>query len=320
MDNFLNLLNKELSPYLKPEKFELIQEKHKTYFNEVYLKHYNCSECNKFCTLEYENIDDKLVSYCPEGYFEDEIIICKDELKRHRFKIDEFIKTIAEVNSIYFYKNQINKDIILFGEKELNGINYKLVYIINAFQENKLKEEFIYKIKEWLNPEERALIITPAFIITNKQFISYLQQNRIEILFLKGLLLNDLRIFGFIKSDSKNIENLINDYDFVIIDESQVYLYKKSLKLSNMAFRLLYFIALKGKEGFSASYQECIEYIWQDCINKDIDYMKQLPNHRSAINEACKKAGLEEKIYKNFIKPENKSYKLMIEPEKTFIA
>ena len=313
----MNLLQKEFSPFIKPDSYEIIQENHKLYCEEAYLKHYNCKECNEFCILEYEVKGEQLVSYCPDGHLEDEIIIPKEELKRYNFKISRFLKILAGQNSIYFHKNQINKEIILFGEKELNGTTYKFFYIINAFQENKIREEIIYKLKEWLSPEERALIITPAFIIADKQFYSYLQENKTEIIFLKDLLANDLRILSFIKSDIKNIENLISAYDLVIIDESQIYLYKNQLNLPKMAFRLLNFIVLKGKEGLSASYDDCIEYVWQDCKNENIDYPKQLKNHRSDINESFKKADITD--YKSLIKAENQSYKLIIAPEKIFI-
>lgn len=309
----------ELSPCFKYKDFRLINVVYQEFFKEIYLKNYSCKECSEYCILEILEQNDGFYYICPSGYIETEQKIPSDQLKRYEFKCKNFLQKICTINSISFYTTGINNKAVLFGEKEVNKINYKFFYINQLFSQNKLNENIIYQIKEYYQSTERAVIITPqSFMLSNsnKAFLNY---NNCQIFSLKQLLLNNLVINQIGTSSNIDINCLIETHELVFLNSSDVYLYKKRLSLSPMAFNLFKIIALKGKEDLSISYDDCIDYLWQDEKFDKKDFSKQLQNHRSDINKACQHADIEENIYKKLIKAQNKSYKLIIDPEKIFI-
>ncbi len=325
-DDFFQLLNIELEPFIKPEILEClnIQAKSKLIDENVlkpsFLNSIECTECFETCTLDIFNVSNKLYIQCPSGYISKAREVKEEELNVYKFYIQTLLKKIALINSINFYINKINHNLLLFGEKEVNKINYKFFYSNQLFSHNKVNTSILYLTKEHYQLTERAFIITPSKIILNNSSIALLKDLGCQTTSLEELLQNDLFISEIGISNKNDINSLMNTYELVILDNDNVYLYQKKLNLSPKSFYLLEIIAKKGKQGLSISYDDCIECLWGNESYGSVDNLKQLYNHKSGINKACEKSGIEQESYKKLIKSENKSYKLMVKPEKVYIA
>ena len=315
----LKALSFEFEPYLKPKGFEKLDDKLKGFFLQKYLETFSCNYCSEKCSREYFQDNGKLYTDCLEGIIETKQEIDINSLERYKFSLNKVLNSVCFSNGIFFHFNNIDNIAIIFGEKEVEKTIYRFFYVRQLFINDKLQENILYSLKSWISTTEKCFIITPQDFILDNSSKTFINDNNIQILSLRNLIDNDFIIEKIGFSNQQDIKQLINTYDMLILDSDKVYLHQTKLNLSPMAFKLLKFIALKGKEGLSAYYDDCIEYLWQDDKNDKTDHPKQLQNHRSDINKACQKANIEESIYKNFIKAQNQSYKLIIEPEKIFI-
>lgn len=320
-EGLFRLLEYEIEPYLEYDEFNSLIILLKDYFDETNLDYCNCKECHERCSRQVIRFENELYISCPSGYLDKPKKIKSEELINYKFNVKKFLKDLSLKNGIsYFYRNDDKQNnLIFFGEKEINKINHKFFYVNRLFSQNSIDETALYSVKSWQEQTERAIIITPHKFILDKKTKNFIQNNTCELFSLPELIKNDLLIDKIGTSTREDIERLIKAFELIIINPSEVYLFGSKISIEPMPFKLLEVIAIHRKKGLNCSFDTCIDYLWGEETIKNVDFPKQLNNHRSAINKACEKTGIEAEIYKNFIKAENKTYELKISPEKIYI-
>lgn len=316
MSEIYRILEYELEPLIDSKEFQLIENNLKDCFLPSYLDYVVCKECPEHCVRDVFKNGGKIYFECPTGYIELREEVDSSKLERYKFKPEILFQKIAEINNIFYDNKNINSKVILFGKKEVQKSYYKFFYATQVFTNKELNDEVIYMIKSWLQPTEKALIFTPQSLnLQNKDF-DFLNQNNCRLLELPKLLDNYLIIEELNDFEPENIKELSKRYPLVIRSAKDSYLFGHRLDLYLKPFQLLRFLASISQQ--SIHKDECIDHLWKD-QTKDIDYNKQLYNHRSSINNAFKKAGIPKSNYNNIIIVKDEYFRLNLDASDIYI-
>lgn len=305
MIDFLDRFQAESEPCLNFGELEYINNGHKQFFDKIFVDSTICYECSEQCTIpktkEY---------YCPQG----EINIADfptSNFERDKFSLSKFLQIVAQSNNINFVFNGKDRQTFCFGNKSIDGTEYKFYYMLNLANKNQLTDIAIQRIKALKQQSSRLVVLTPDNLIQDNKVEILLKEISCMVVNLENCLNNDLLISGCLSVSESDIEHIKNTYDLAILSSKEIYIKGQKIEYPNQPFLLLDYLAKHSN--IAISRDNCIAGAWGD------DYVmgdKTLSDNISFVRKGLKDNGLSEK---DFITARNKTVKLNVQQDKIYI-
>lgn len=301
------LLKAKLEPYFSQEKFNqsaFLQ----TFCNESYLKALTCFDCNEQCVIKKDE-----PFYCLSGEI-DNFEFTAEKALRYKFSINKFAQEIISKNCLKPILQKEADNAFTVGEKIINGISYKVVYLLDVTDgRGKVKGIAIQRMRALNLSQSRLIVITPDNFINDNAEETRLNNEGFEVLQLDESHKADFVIKGLKHFEIKDIDVLCKKFELVLTGSKEFYYLKAKITSSPQEMQLLIFLI--DNQNKIIKVDDCMKHLWG--IDNYFNYdKKQFYNIGNGLKRKFKKADIREQTAENFITIKNSIVTLNVDPKK----
>lgn len=301
------LLTAELEPYFSQEKFNqsaFLQ----TFCNESYLKALTCFDCNEQCVIKKDE-----QFYCSSDEI-DSFDFTAEKTLRYKFSINKFAQEIISKNALKPILQKEADNAFTIGEKVINGILYKVVYLLDVTDgRGKVKDIAVQRMRALNTFQSRLIVINPDNFIIDNAEETRLNNEGFEILQLDELHKDDFIIKGLKHFEIKDVDALCKKFELILTGSKEFYYLKAKITSSAQEMQLLIFLI--DNQNKDIKVDDCMKHLWG--IDNYLNYgKKQFYNIGNGLKRKFKKAGIKEETAENFITIKNSIVTLNVDPKK----